>query len=156
MSKYEFRVPRFILRLIKLPPQFIYRIGLGSVYGRFVLLLTTTGRKTGKQRVTPLQYEEIEGAIYVASARGKKSDWVRNILADNRVAVQVGKKKINGLAEVITDPLKIADFLEVRLERHPVMVKAIMRREGFPRDYTRADIDEYSRERVIVIIRPIT
>ena len=156
MSKYEFRVPRFILRFIKLPPQFIYRIGLGPVYGRFVLLLTTTGRKTGKQRVTPLQYEEIDGAIYVGSARGKKSDWVRNIQADNRVFVQVGNKKINGLAEVITDPLQVADFLAIRLERHPIMVKAIMRREGLPKDYTRNDIEQYANQRVIVIIRPIT
>lgn len=155
MSKYEFRVPRVILRFLKLPPQFLYRIGLGPVYGRFVLLLTTVGRKTGKKRVTPLQYEEINGSIYVASALGKKSDWVQNILADNHVFVRVRNKKFNGLGEVITDFVEIADFLQLRLRRHPLMVKAIMRREGLPKNYTRADLEQYARERVIVIIRPV-
>ena len=35
----------------------IYKMGLGSIIGHLVLLLTTSGRKTGKRRVTPLQYE---------------------------------------------------------------------------------------------------
>jgi len=35
----------------------LYAVGLGPVVGRLVLLLTTTGRKTGLPRVTPLQYE---------------------------------------------------------------------------------------------------
>ena len=46
---------------------------------RMVLLLTTIGRKSGLPRITPLQYEEIDGAYYVASARGAQADWFRNI-----------------------------------------------------------------------------
>ena len=38
---------------------------------RPVLLLTTTGRRSGMPRVTPLQYEEIDGTIYLAAARGQ-------------------------------------------------------------------------------------
>ena len=37
----------------------LYAIGLGPLIGRIILLLTTTGRKSGKKRVTPLQYEKI-------------------------------------------------------------------------------------------------
>ena len=46
-----------------------------------VLLLATTGRRPGQPRVTPLQYEEVDGVIYVASARGQRADWFQNALA---------------------------------------------------------------------------
>ena len=145
---------KFLFRILKLPPQFMYKIGLGAIFGQIVLLLTTTGRKSGKKRVTPLQYEEIDGAIYVAAALGVKADWVRNIIADPMVDVQVKKDKFSGRAELVMDAGMIADFLEVRLERHPVMMKAIMQREGLLENYTRADLEHYAMKRAMVIIRP--
>lgn len=150
------KIPKYIFKLIKLPPQLFYKLGLGPIYGRFVLLLTTTGHKTGKPRITPLQYEKIKGVFYVASALGKKSDWLKNIKANNRVSVQVKSQTFEGLAEIFTDPESIADFLEIRLERHPVMVKLIMRSAGLPKKPTRADLVDYASDRTMVTIRPIT
>jgi hypothetical protein len=66
--------PKFLLRLIHYPPRIVYALGLGRLMGRLVLLLTTTGRKSGKPRVVPLQYEEIDGKICVGSSRGLKAD----------------------------------------------------------------------------------
>src|SRR3972149_6657660 len=43
----------------------LYAIGLGPLIGRIILLLTTTGRKSGMKRVTPLQYEKIGEDYYV-------------------------------------------------------------------------------------------
>ncbi|HLE91508.1 MAG TPA: nitroreductase/quinone reductase family protein, partial [Anaerolineales bacterium] len=60
----------------------LYAIGLGSLVGRIILLLTTTGRKSGKKRVTPMQYELIGCDYYVGAARGLNADWVRNIQAN--------------------------------------------------------------------------
>ena len=130
-------------KLLKYPPQLIYAIGLGPIYGRIVLLLTTTGRKSGKPRVTPLQYEEIDGDIYIGSARGTKADWWRNIAANPIVWVQVKSRKFEGRAELVTDLKRVADFLEYRLQKHPKMIGAIMRREGLPKKYTRADLENY-------------
>lgn len=59
------RIPKFILRLNHYPPHLLYVLGLEPIIGRIVLLLTTTGRKSGRPRVTPLQYEEIDGIIYL-------------------------------------------------------------------------------------------
>ena len=97
----------------------LYALGLGRLIGRMILLLTTTGRKSGLQRVTPLQYEEIDGAWYVASAKGTKADWFQNILANRHVQVRVKARHVHGSAEPITDPTRIADFLSLRLQRHP-------------------------------------
>jgi deazaflavin-dependent oxidoreductase (nitroreductase family) len=132
----------------------LYAMGLGPVVGRLVLLLTTTGRKTGLPRVTPLQYEENDGAIYVASARGQRADWFRNILADPHVEVRVRSRRFRGVAETITDPARIADFLELRLRRHPKMIGAILQREGLPAQPDRAQLESYAARLALVVIRP--
>ncbi|MBN2471157.1 MAG: nitroreductase family deazaflavin-dependent oxidoreductase [Anaerolineae bacterium] len=147
-------LPRRILKAIKQPPQLAYRLGLGPVIGRLVLLLTTTGRKSGLKRVTPLQYEVIDGAYYVASARGAKADWVRNIEADPRVEVRVKSRWFEGRAEVITEPGHIADFLQYRLERHPRLMQAMLRSEGMEAPPTRSQLEQLSAQKTLVILHP--
>ena len=144
-----------IWKILKYPPQFLYAIGLGSIYGRLVLLLTTTGRKSGLPRVTPLQYEEMEGKIVIASARGTKADWYRNMLVDPNVTVRVKSQEFNGLAEPVENPERVADYIEYRLRKHPRMIGFIMRRDGFPQNPTREDLVAYSANRALVIITPV-
>jgi deazaflavin-dependent oxidoreductase (nitroreductase family) len=141
-------------RAIKKPPVLFYAIGLGPIIGRLVLLLTTIGRKSGLPRVTPLQYEEVEGNIHIASARGIQADWFRNILVNPRVVVHVGSKRFNGLADPITDPARIAEFLEIRFARHPRMMGALLRLEGLPKEFNRARLEEFAVNRAMVVIRP--
>ena len=146
---------RTLMRLIKLPPQLLYAVGLGPVYGRIVLLLTTTGRVSGLPRVTPLQYEEIEGAIYVASARGTQADWFKNIRANPQVRVRVKSRDFEGLGEAVIDPVRIADFLALRLERHPLFVGGLMRMEGLPKNPTRAQLEQFAAGKAMVVIRAV-
>lgn len=133
----------------------LYAIGLGPLIGRFILLLTTTGRKSGVRRVTPLQYELIGDAYYVGAARGVKADWVRNIQCCPQIEVRVGAKHFQGTAEVITDPSKFADFLEVRLERHPRMIGLIMEKaHGLPRHPRREQLEDLGKSEAFVILHP--
>jgi deazaflavin-dependent oxidoreductase (nitroreductase family) len=143
-------------KILKYPPQFLYAIGLGPIYGRVVLLLTTTGRKSGLARVTPLQYEEINGCIYVASARGTKADWYRNIVANPNVKIRVKARQFDGAAEPVTDPERIADFLEYRLSKHPRMIGFIMSREGVSKKPTRIELEKHAEGKALVVIRPKT
>ena len=125
--------------------------GIGPTH--IVLLLTTIGRKTGLPRQTPLQFELVDGLIYIASARGQEADWFKNILANPRVRVQVQKREFDALAEPVTDPGRIADFLEMRLRRHTIMVRLIMHLfDGLPLHFQRADLEEISRQKVLVIL----
>ena len=135
----------------------LYAIGLGPLIGRIVLLLTTTGRRSGKRRVTPLQYEMIGPDYYLGSARGVKSDWVRNIQSDPQVSMNVGTKHLYGTAEVITDPSKFADFMEVRLKRHPFMIGLILEKaHGLPRHPSREQLESLAEDEAVVIVHPIT
>ena len=133
----------------------LYAIGLGRVIGGFILLLTTTGRKSGMKRVTPLQYERIGDDYYLGAARGLKADWVRNIQSNPRVEIRVGAKRFQGQAEVITDPARFADFLEVRLERHPRMIGFIMEKaHGLPRHPSREQLEGLAKNEAVVIVHP--
>lgn len=141
-------------KILKYPPQFLYAIGLGPIYGRVVLLLTNIGRKSGLPRVTPLQYEEMDGCIYVASARGTKADWYRNIVANPKVNIRVRTRQFDGAAETVTDPGRIADFLEYRLSKNPRMIGFIMSREGVSKNPTRVELEKHAEGKAMVIIRP--
>lgn len=133
----------------------LYAIGLGPLIGRIILLLTTTGRKSGLKRVTPLQYEKIGEDYYVGAARGTKSDWVRNIQSCPQVEVRVGTKRVQCVADVVTDPARFADFLDIRLQRHPFMVGLILEKaHGLPRRPSREQLEELGKSEAVVILHP--
>jgi deazaflavin-dependent oxidoreductase (nitroreductase family) len=123
--------------------------------GRTVLLVTTTGRRSGLPRVTPLLYDEIDGIIYVGSVRGAKADWYQNLQANPNVEVTVGSRRIKGCAEAITDPLQVVDFLEKRLKLHPILAAVVMRIEGLSSTPSREQLESYAKRRTLVAIQPI-
>lgn len=144
----DFPTPNGLIR-------FLYSIGLGFLVGRMVLLLTTRGRRTGLPRTTPLQYEEYDGRFFVGSVRGARSDWYKNALHDPRVSVRVGTRRFEGHASCTTDPARIADLLELRLERHPWLVGRILEADGLPRRPGRKELEEYSKGLAMVEITPL-
>jgi deazaflavin-dependent oxidoreductase (nitroreductase family) len=136
--------------------RFLYTIGLGPLIGKIILLLTTTGYRSGKKRVTPVQYEVIGGDYYVGAARGLKADWVHNIQAEPHVEVHVGAKHFCAMAEVVNDPARFADFLEVRIARHPRMIGIIMEKaHGLPRHPRREQLEALAETETLVILHPI-
>jgi deazaflavin-dependent oxidoreductase (nitroreductase family) len=148
--------PTFIWRFMRrLSRRVIHLVAAGRGPAGVVLVLTTTGRKSGLPRQTPLQYEQVGADFYIASARGPQADWFRNLQAEPRVAVLVGGRQFPAQAEAVTDPARIADFLALRLERHPRMVGLIMRLEGFPLRYTRLDLEQFAAGKALAVLHPL-
>jgi deazaflavin-dependent oxidoreductase (nitroreductase family) len=84
----------------------LYRASGGRIGGRFkaapVLLLTTTGRKTGKRRTTPLLYGEDAGRyVVVASVGGapKHPAWYLNLRGNAEAIIQVGSRTLTVRAD---------------------------------------------------------
>lgn len=77
--------------------------------GTVVLLLSTTGRKSGEERTTPLIYQEFDGDLLVVASNGGKDDpplWFLNLQADPDVGVQVKGDKFRAKARTATDQEK--------------------------------------------------
>lgn len=64
---------------------------------RAVLLLTTTGRKSGLPRSNPLMYVERDGSFWVMGSNFGQDHhpaWTSNLLAEPSATVQVGGRTI--------------------------------------------------------------
>ena len=67
------------------------------IFGNQMLLLTTTGRKTGQPRTTPVGYlVDGDALVIVAGAAGvaKHPDWWLNLESHPEALVQVGRRKL--------------------------------------------------------------
>ena len=79
---------------------------LGSrVNGMPVLLLTTTGRRTGRRRTTPLEYlRDGEKYVVVASNAGESRHpaWFFNLKANKQAIIQIGRTQTGMSAHEVT------------------------------------------------------
>ena len=76
----------------------------GPLNGRPVVLLTTTGAKSGQHRTTPMMSIFDEGRlIVIASNAGAPThpDWYRNLVANPNVTVEVGTDTYEATAVVL-------------------------------------------------------
>jgi deazaflavin-dependent oxidoreductase (nitroreductase family) len=123
-----------------------FRANGGKVGGQFegfpLLLLHSTGAKSGEARINPTAYFDIEGRLYiVGSAAGRDRDpaWAFNIRRNPRVSIEIG-----------AEPPKAATARELpRAERDELYPKVVERAPGFGEYEKRTD-------RVIPIFELVT
>ena len=75
----------------------------GNFVGRQVLILTTTGAKTGERRETPLAYtRDGDRFVIVASKGGAPSHpaWYHNVVANPAVTIEVDSERFDATATV--------------------------------------------------------
>ncbi len=75
----------------------------GPMAGRPLLLLTTTGARTGQRRTTPLMYvPDGNRLLLIASNAGapRHPDWYHNLVAHPSVVVEVGAETFDATAVV--------------------------------------------------------
>ncbi len=80
------------------------RVG-GNFQGSTLLLLKTTGKKSGEPRTTPLMYiADGERMIVIGSAAGADNHpaWFHNLMAKVRAVVEVGTEELPVRAELLT------------------------------------------------------
>ena len=136
---------RTMMRMISGTHEFWYRLsgGMigGSIWGRPILLLTTTGRKSGRKRTTPLVYmPDGDNMVIIASNGGapQHPEWWLNLRDEPKAEVQVGRDVKAVVAE------KAAGEERVRLWREVVEMY-----RGYD-EYQRST----KREIPVVVLRP--
>lgn len=102
-----------MVRSILRAPQILYRHNLGWMLGHRFLLLEHTGRRTGVSHLTVvevLHYERGSQTAIVMSGWGRDADWFRNIEANGKAEVTIGRETYVAHHEVL-DEQAAADVL---------------------------------------------
>ncbi len=103
----------------------VYRATGGKLFGRMgnspILLLNTTGRKSGKRRTSPLLYVmDGEDFVIIASKGGAPTHpaWYLNLKADPDASVEVGDREVRVRAEE-ADPEEKVRLWQKMVEMYP-------------------------------------
>jgi deazaflavin-dependent oxidoreductase (nitroreductase family) len=101
-----------------------FRLGLGATVGNpfsgYIMVVNTTGRRSGKTRSTPVNYAILNGSVYCMSGWGGISDWYRNLLANPQVELILPSGSLTGTAETVSDP-----------EERRTALRQVLRAAGF-------------------------
>jgi deazaflavin-dependent oxidoreductase (nitroreductase family) len=104
-----------------------FRANGGKVGGQFagadLLLLTTTGAKSGQPRLAPLAYLTIDGKMIIIGSKAgadTNPDWVHNLRANPRAHIEVG-----------TDAYDITGRELPKAERDEMFEKVVAAAPGF-------------------------
>jgi deazaflavin-dependent oxidoreductase (nitroreductase family) len=88
-----------------------FRANGGKVGGPFegspLLLLHTTGAKSGRERVNPLAYQALDHGYAVFASKGGSPEnpaWFYNLLANPRARAEVGTQTVDVTARVADGP----------------------------------------------------
>ncbi|MCL4249637.1 MAG: nitroreductase family deazaflavin-dependent oxidoreductase [Anaerolineae bacterium] len=76
---------------------------------RFYMLITVTGRKTGRQYTTPVQYSRSGGELVIVTSESYR--WWRNLVGGAEVQLLLRGRQCTGLAQVSSEPTAIATAL---------------------------------------------
>ena len=94
-------------------PLYLWRMGLGWMLPRQVLVLTTTGRKSGLPRHTMVEYSKIGSTLYIASGWGQRPQWVKNIEADPVVTIEsINEGEATGTMRRVTGEAEFSEMWE--------------------------------------------
>ncbi|MBP6725234.1 MAG: nitroreductase family deazaflavin-dependent oxidoreductase [Halioglobus sp.] len=115
----------------------LYKLSGGRFGARMgwidVVLVTTTGRKTGKQRTVPIACYPYRDSVAVsASNSGMESHpaWYLNMLANPRVTVQLGRETFEAMAEEVpTEEREALWATVVKINKHQGEYLAMVERE---------------------------
>jgi deazaflavin-dependent oxidoreductase (nitroreductase family) len=122
-----------------------FRANGGNVsnFGGPLLLLHTTGAKTGRAHVTPVMYRNVDGGYAVfASFAGQPRNpaWYHNLIANPEVEAEIGTQTLALRARVADDT-----------ERAPIWAAHKVQFPGF-QEYE----DKTTRQIPVVILEPST
>jgi deazaflavin-dependent oxidoreductase (nitroreductase family) len=100
------------------------RVG-GSWEGRDLLLVTTTGRKSGRPHTTPMVFTRDGDRLLVYASKAgapKHPDWYLNLVADPRVVVEVGGERYDAIATPLEGDERDRQF-SAQAARNPVFAE---------------------------------
>jgi len=114
------------------------------------MLITVTGRKTGKKYTTPVGYYQQDGYLWVLTSRNRQ--WWRNLKNGAEVSLLLKRKPVQGFAEAELD----AQAVEARMFEYIKHVPMAAKPLGICMENNTAnaeDVARSARDRLFVKIK---
>ncbi len=120
----------------------LYRRGLGRLVGSWLLLLTTRGRRSGRQYTTPIGYVAADpsrlphppgAVVYLFRAAPGGADWLANLRAQPAVTVRIGRHHYQARAGILRGERQRRAALACYLHGRTLPARAARRAFGLDR-----------------------
>jgi deazaflavin-dependent oxidoreductase (nitroreductase family) len=129
------RKPTGLLRLALRSPIWLYRIGLGRVFGHRLVYLAHRGRRSGARRevvIEAVAYDVATPSVTVVAAWGRNPDWYRNLLAAPAIEVRVGARRWHQPTHRRLTGTEVRETLHAYRLAHPRAWRRLAPLLGFP------------------------
>ena len=129
---------------------FMLRSPLHGIMSGSTMLVTVTGRKTGKPITTPVNYYQEGDTLWVISNRERT--WWRNLKGGASLKLRLRGQEVNGFGEVLLDEPAVAVQIGEYVRHLPISTRSlgVHMLNGQPDP---ADLTRLAQERVMVRIR---
>jgi deazaflavin-dependent oxidoreductase (nitroreductase family) len=116
-----------------------------------ILLITVTGRQSGRRYTTPVNFVPEEGQLLVLSHQHRT--WWRNLRGGAAVTIRWRGKKINTTATVVEEAAQVTPYFERYLTAVPQYAPAFDVKLAENNTPLSADVERATAGKVIVVIR---
>jgi len=110
-----------------------------------LMLLETTGRRSGRPRRTVVANGRIADTVWLVAEHGRRAGYVRNLLDAPQVRVKIGRHWATGKARLLADddPYARAEWVADQLWRSPVVERWVTKLLGVDPVTVRIDLDPF-------------
>lgn len=148
--------PKGFMRFLARIPIYLYRAGLGRLFGSRFLVLTHTGRVSGLPRQAALEvvrHDEPSDTYFIASGWGEEADWYRNVIKTPQVIIHAGSRRLDAIAERLPAERAEEEILTYA-RRYPAAIKSLGGIMGYEVDGTEEGYRALGRKLPIIALRP--
>lgn len=128
--------------------RWLLRSPLHFTLSKNTMLMTYTGRKSGKVYTVPMNYLDIEGVLYTISSRERT--WWRNLRGGAEVTLRLKGEDKKAWAEAIEDQAEVAERLSLYFKTAPQIARYMKVRIDVDGSPNAEDIHRLSIEQVVV------
>lgn len=140
--------PKGLLRIGFRAPVYVYRAGLGWLFGKRFVLINHIGRKSGRPHQAVVEVVERDsqtGDVLVVAGYGEQTQWYQNLKARPETTIQIGSRKIPVMAEFITPDDGQAIMVRYA-DRYGALTGRLFSMMGYQWDGTIDDVRRIARE----------
>lgn len=112
----------FMFRLAMKAQVFLLRRNWIGPMSKVLMVITTTGRKSGKKFSTPIGYQR-DGDGVLAFNLGGGSNWYKNVLQNPDVTLNIKGKAQRMRGAAVSDPAEVARVIDLYCQEQPDVVK---------------------------------